>query len=1126
MAFSRQDALRLKSSGLPNREFRDMTTQDQEPADRGIDVLSVFGAMNVGHIEDLIEANGSGSEPIELEPVQIDLPEPDLRFSFEVPAAAVTPSAPAAREEAPTEPSEPDALVETPVDDTVADIDDIVVEALDEVDSEPEPEVLEEAVEVDSDEMPVDDTATDIDEIVVEVLDEIDSEPQPEVLEESEEVDSDEMPVDDSVTDIDEIVVEVLDEIDSEPEPEVLEESEEADPEGSEEAGEADWLEVQDEAAVPEQLARVEKLIVEIREDGHLAASIDPLGLRPRREDHLEPSKYGIYDSTLAMDAAWLARSEDDAYMWLTGPTVGDSIGALRGLYCGNVGYEFEHVHNVEERLWLHSQVESQSSVSMMSNDQRRGVLELLSKTEAFEQYLHRTFPGKRWYSLEGLDALMVLIDQIVLQSAFEVEQIVIGMTHRGRLNVSAHILEQPYDEVLGGFLEGRFAHLAALEASGWMTDVKYHLGSRTARDVNDDGTTDVVLRMLPNPSHLEMVMPGVLGAVRAMQDAAEDGVDRHMSAMALLVHGDAAFAGQGIVSESLNLMNLGGYDVGGAVHVIANNQIGFTTEVEDAFSGSYASDIARGFEVPVVHVNADDIEACATVAKMAVSYRSRFRKDFVIDLVGYRRHGHNENDDPSITQPTTYKAVQSQPTVRAKWEQKLVEGKLVTEDEAAAMLSATAERMDAVRNEIEASGEVEHHEVPANLGLTQEGMSGIDYGETAVADDVLREVNSKLLSVPEGFSVHQTVARVYERRAASFSEDGPPIDWSHAELLSFGTILNDGVNIRLTGQDVGRGTFSQRHAMLFDTESGSRHVPLDSFDVVNFWIFNSPLSEAGPMGFEHGYSVQSDSTLVLWEAQFGDFVNNAQSVIDEIVVSAEEKWGQSSSLVLLLPHGYEGQGPNHSHAHLERFLDLAARGNIRIAFPTTAVQYFHLLRTQAASLVSGENRHPLVIMSPKSLLRHPLAASPLSEFTGGRFRPVRRFMLGASDAKEVERVVLCTGKVFVDVASHPEVGSAKSVGVVVLEELYPFPGRQLEAAMSSFPNAKEAVWLQEEPMNRGAWDYVRSPIASTVGGRVRYVGRPRSPSPASGSNWLHRMQQDALLMTVLGLDPVAVAGE
>lgn len=867
----------------------------------------------------------------------------------------------------------------------------------------------------------------------------------------------------------------------------------------------------------PEQLLRVEKLIMEIREDGHLAASIDPLGLRPRRDDHLLPDAYDIEKSTLDLDASWLAGSEDATYGWLTGPTVANSLSMLRGLYCGNVGYEFEHVHNVEERLWLQDQVETESSVSVMSDEQRINVLKLLSKAEGFEQYLHNTFPGKRWYSLEGLDSLMVLLDQIVMQSTFVVQQIIIGMAHRGRLNVLAHILDQPYEDVLSGFLEGRFAHLSVLESSGLMTDVKYHLGSRTGFDVNRDGTTDMVLRLLPNPSHLEMVTPAVLGAVRAVQDSAAN-VEPYKSAMALLIHGDAAFAGQGIVSESLNLMNLDGYSVHGAVHVIANNQIGFTTDAIDAFSGSYASDVARGYEIPVVHVNADDVVACATAAKMAVSYRTRFKRDFVIDLVGYRRYGHNENDDPRITHPTLYRSVDAQPTIREKWAQELIDDGLLTSDDATELVASTARSMDTVRAKIEASGTVQHHEVPSDLGLMEEPEGGAEYADTAVDENIMREVNARITSLPDGFATHSTVSRIYDRRRNAFDKGAPPIDWSHAELLAFGTVLNEGINIRLTGQDCVRGTFSQRHAGVVEANTGETHFPLGSIESAKFWVYNSPLSEAGPVGFEHGYSVQSESTLVLWEAQFGDFVNNAQAVIDEIVVSANEKWGQSSNLVLLLPHGYEGQGPNHSHAHLGRFLELAASGNLRVAFPTTAAQYFHLLRTQVAMLQDGGSKCPLVVMSPKSLLRHPMASSPTDQFTTGRFRPVRRFMLGASDARDVSRVVACTGKVFVDVVSHPMVNEVESVGIIVLEELYPFPGWHVKEAMSAFLNAEDIVWLQEEPKNRGAWEYVRTRLSNVVRRRVNYMGPPRSSSPASGSNWLHRMQQDRLVRDALGL--------
>ncbi len=868
-----------------------------------------------------------------------------------------------------------------------------------------------------------------------------------------------------------------------------------------------------------DQVVRVERLISAIREDGHQAAVIDPLSLMPRTDDHLRPERFGVLPETLEESSQWLAEANDEMRPWLAKATIGDAIEELKSYYCSTIGYEFDHIHSVEERLWLQDQVENQSAMQFMTDTQKRFQLELLSKVEGFEKYLHATFPGKRWYGIEGLDALIPLIDQIILHSAFNVKQIVMGMPHRGRLNALAHLLEQPYESLLTGFLEGRFAHLAAMEAAGWMTDVKYHLGSRADVDVNQDGSTDIQLRLLPNPSHLEMVAPVVLGAVRAEQDEAAEGDDPQLEAMALLIHGDAAFAGQGIVAESLNLVNLEGYKVGGAIHVIANNQLGFTTEPHDGYSGQYCSDIARGYEIPVVHVNAEDIEACALVAKMAVSYRLMFRKDFVIDLVGYRRHGHNENDEPRFTQPTTYEAVANHPTLREQWAKRLIDEEVVSQHQVERYETATLEALSTAMKSVDSSGAGIARQEPADLGLTPEPMQGEDYFETPIDDDTLIRLNRTLTTIPADFKLHPTVTRVMERRSEVLSDTKPGIDWAHAEALAIGSVLQDGVAVRMTGQDCARGTFSQRHAVVWEDGTGRAYCPLQQVDGAKFSIFNSPLSEAGPVGFEHGYSVFSESSLVLWEAQFGDFVNNAQAIIDEMVVSAREKWGQRSNLVLLLPHGYEGQGPNHSHAHLERFLDLASSGNLRIANPTTSSQYFHLLRTQAALLSEPDRARPLVVMTPKSLLRHPLAASSLTELTNGKFRPIRKFTLSKSNPDRVKRVVLCSGKVFVDLATHPKIGDVKDIGLIVIEELYPFPEELLVDAFESFSNYEDVVWLQEEPRNRGAWDFVRTPIASIVKTGVRYIGRPRSPSPASGSNWLHRRQQDRLIRIALKLD-------
>jgi 2-oxoglutarate dehydrogenase E1 component len=877
---------------------------------------------------------------------------------------------------------------------------------------------------------------------------------------------------------------------------------------------------VADSGVSIDQVVRVERLINHIREDGHHAADIDPLGMLPREDDHLRPERFGVLPETLGASSSLLAEANDEFRPWMAKPTIGEAIAELKSAYCGTIGYEFDHIHRVEERLWLQDQVENQSAMQFMSDSQKRYHLELLTNVEGLEKYLHATFPGKRWYGLEGLDALVPLIDQIILQSAFNVKQIVMGMPHRGRLNVLAHLLEQPYESLLTGFLEGRFAHLAAMEAAGWMTDVKYHLGSRAEVDVNRDGSTDIQLRLLPNPSHLEMVSPVVLGAVRAAQDAAPEDESPHLESMALLIHGDAAFAGQGIVAEALNLVNLDGYSVGGAIHVIANNQLGFTTEPHEGYSGQYCSDIARGYEIPVVHVNAEDLEACALVAKMAVSYRLKFRKDFVIDLVGYRRHGHNENDEPRFTQPTMYERVAEHPTLREQWVKRLIAEEVVSQEEADKCVQAGFDALSAAMKKVDASGAGMKRQEPADLGLTPEPMQGEDYFEAPIDEESLIQLNEKISKVPDDFKLHPTVERVLYRRAQTLTVSKPEIDWAHAEALAIGSVIQDGVPVRLTGQDCLRGTFSQRHAVVWEYGTGRTYCPLQQVEEAKFSIFNSPLSEAGPVGFEHGYSVFSESSLVLWEAQFGDFVNNAQAIIDEIVVSAREKWGQRSNLVLLLPHGYEGQGPNHSHAHLERFLDLASSGNMRIANPTTAAQYFHLLRTQAALLSEPERARPLVVMTPKSLLRHPMAASSLNDLIEGKFRPIRKFTLSDSPPDKVKRVVLCSGKIFVDLATHPKIGDVKDIGVIVLEELYPFPDEMLSEAFRSFSNYEDVVWLQEEPRNRGAWDFVRTPIASIINTRVRYIGRPRSPSPASGSNWLHRKQQDRLIRIALKIDP------
>lgn len=863
-------------------------------------------------------------------------------------------------------------------------------------------------------------------------------------------------------------------------------------------------------------LRGLQAYIYAIRNFGYRAANLDPLGMRSTYDPLLDPATHGVTDAALSAPASEVIDLLGEQNPLGLGATAGDLISKLRGVYCGTAGYEFAHVRGVEERTWLQQAVETGLHRSFITDQQKRNLLELLTRTEAFEQFLHRTFPGQRWYSLEGSDAFILLLDQIVLQSAYtSLKNIVVGMAHRGRLNVLAHIFGKPYGTILSEFSEGHFEQLAAIDSSALMTDVKYHMGARINRDVNGDGAADIALVLLPNPSHLELVNPVVVGAVRALQDRAANG-DRESEAMGVIVHGDAAFAGQGIVAETLNLAGLPGYSTGGTIHVIVNNQLGFTTEPEEGYSTEHASDLARGFDVPIVHVNGDDVEACVAAAKLAVAYRQRFHKDFLIDLVGYRRFGHNENDEPSFTQPLMYNRIAEHPTVRSIWASTLAAEEVVSSDDADRMV---ADSFDLLQREADSAlgddKEIVQPTVDAGNG---NGNGGPDYGDiqTSVPSEDLRRLNELLATPPEGFGIHPRVARVIQRRREAL-DDGGRFDWAHAESLAFGAILSDGRAVRLTGQDTQRGTFSQRHAVLHDYKTGDRWVPLKDFGGEAFSVYNSPLSEIGAMGFEHGYSVTAQEALVLWEAQFGDFVNNAQGIVDELVVSARAKWDQRSGLVLLLPHGYEGQGPNHSHAHLERFLALAARGNIRVSYPTTAAQYFHLLRRQAASL--SHDPRPLIVMTAKSLLRHPLAAAQVDDLTDGKFEPLIRYEKPNTRPSSVRRLVLCTGKVFVDVVTSDAFEQAKGVSILRFEDLYPFPKERLAEEVARLTKLEEVVWLQEEPRNRGAWAFVDPLLREVLGPDrpIRYIGRQATPSPAEGAQWLHKNQQNRLVEKALG---------
>ncbi len=854
-----------------------------------------------------------------------------------------------------------------------------------------------------------------------------------------------------------------------------------------------------------QQLLRFVNLVERIRDKGHLVANLDPLGLRPHRKLSSEATLQDISEQELSGLPPQLVQSP----LAKGASTAQEVVSKLRELYFGTMGYEFGHIRNTMEKDWLQNSVESGEFKPRLDSNRRLSLLKRLSQAEAFEHFLHRSFPGQKWFSVEGNDTLVPVLDEIVQQaSRSDLESIMIAMAHRGRLNVLTHIFEKPYDSLLAEFMYGYSLDDEETD-HGSSGDVKYHQGAETKVAT---GFKEINISMFPNPSHLELVNPAVVGAVRAIQDS--DGRDgktpepNTYKALGILIHGDAAFAGEGIVPETLNMGQLEGYTTGGVIHIIVNNQIGFTTEAHESYSTPYSTDVARGFDIPIIHVNADDVEGCINATGLAFAYRERFHKDFLIDLIGYRRYGHNEGDEPSFTQPIMYNAIHDHPTVRALWAEQLIKEGIISAEEATEMVQD-------VRNQLqEALTTVQEMAKDESKVLPEPAPDG-DPPQiaTSVPAETLVRLNEELHAVPDGFSLNSKLERPLLRRREAFNEGGR-IDWAHAEALSFASIIAEGTPIRISGQDTERGTFTQRHAVFHDVKSGDRFTPLASLPSARapFAIYNSPLSEVGVLGFEYGYSVQSTDTLVLWEAQFGDFLNNAQSIVDEIIVSAKAKWGQRSGLVLLLPHGYEGQGPNHSSGFLERFLQLANEGSFRVAYCSTAAQYFHLLREQAALIRTDPK--PLVLMTAKSLLRHPDAASSLEDLSQGSFQPVIDDARAQGTPDSIKRVILCTGKVYVDLIGSNEYSDAEPVAVVRVEELYPFPGKILAQLLSSYSNVEEVVWLQEEPQNRGAWTFAAPRLRDILkpGLPLVYVGRPARSSPAEGSATLHKVEQQRLI--------------
>lgn len=863
-----------------------------------------------------------------------------------------------------------------------------------------------------------------------------------------------------------------------------------------------------------DRVARAVALVRQLRRTGHQSARFRPFG---------EPAAAA---PALSADLAQVPVSAVNAGLEAPIRDVG-ALGAawpdLLARYAGRVGFEFDHLDDPAERRWLYEAVESGRYAAPLSAVEQRILLRRLVQVEEFEHFLHGTFPGQKRFSIEGTDMLVPMMDETIrLAAQAGAGDVLMGMAHRGRLNVLAHVLGKPYETIMEEFHAAPRHDLGLSEGSaplsaGWTGDVKYHLGLRRTVAQNGGPRPTVRVTLANNPSHLEFVNPVVEGMARAAQDqvdrAGAAGWDRDQAA-AILVHGDAAFPGEGVAAETMNLARLPGYTTGGTLHIIANNEIGFTTEPEEGRSTRYASDLAKGFDVPVVHVSADEPEDCIMAVRLAHAWRQAFHRDFLIDLVGYRRWGHNEGDDPAYTQPVLYRWVSEHPTVRRLWGDRVIASGAGTAAEERAM---AAEVVGALRAAYDAARASTPEPVPSG---PPDPMPQPE--STAVSEEAVRAWHREILTPPTGFHVYPKLERLLERWRQALDKPNA-IDWALAEMLAWASVLVDGVPVRVSGQDTERGTFSQRHGVWHDADTGATYRPLQHLSQAraSFALYNSPLSEGGVMGFEYGYSVQRPEALVCWEAQFGDFANAAQVYIDQFLAAGHAKWRQDAGLVLLLPHGYEGQGAEHSSARLERFLELSAERNWRVAYPTTAAQYFHLLRTQAG--VGRQHPMPLVVMTPKSLLRHPRAASSLEDLTRGGFQPV---LVRHRPQGEVRRLVLLAGKLAVDVLAevdqHPD---ADHVLVAAVEQLYPLPEQEIQALMQEAGPHATVVWAQEEPANMGSWRYIRSALEQWApGGRVQYAGRPERSSPAEGLPDMHLAEQARIVREALGsAEPVPV---
>ena len=870
------------------------------------------------------------------------------------------------------------------------------------------------------------------------------------------------------------------------------------------------------ESAAPDNLllggvAAAMALVKAHRMHGHLAAHLDPLGSEPPGDPALEAERLipPLTPELQARIPASLLR------LYVPGETLADALPLLRETYCGTSAYEIEHISDHEERVWLRQAIESGRYRTPLSEDEKRRLLTRLSEVEGMERYLRRAFLGQKQFSIEGLDVMVPMLDEAIeLGARAGAKEVVMGMEHRGRLNVLAHIVGRPYETILREFEGEKTLEAVRADPEGGSGDVKYHLGAEGSRTTS---TGQITVTLAANPSHLEAVDPVVEGQARAEQTdrGTREGIHDPTAALAILIHGDASFPGQGIVAETLNLARLGGYTTGGTLHLIANNQVGFTTDPAEGRSTRYSSDLAKGFDVPIIHVNADDAEAAIAAVRLALAFRKRFESDVVIDLVGYRRHGHNEQDEAAYTQPLMAAEIAEHSTVREQFAGRLVEEGVVAQEEADGLakqaeqsMREAHERLKALFEQLESGGQGTDGSIPI------EARADV---MTAVPADTLRALNVELISVPDDFTVHPKLLKQLERRIAALDEGG--IDWGQAESLAFASLLVEGIPIRLTGQDTERGTFSHRHMVLHDVHTGGTYTPIQNLHEASasMEVHNSPLSEVAAVGFEYGYAVAAPESLVLWEAQFGDFVNGAQTIVDQFIVSGLSKWGQTSRLTLLLPHGYEGNGPEHSSARLERFLQLAAQENIRIANPTTAAQYFHLVRRQALE-PSGRQ---LIVMTPKGLLRLKQAASTLADLAEGSFQQM--IDDAEADREQVRRLVVCSGKVYYDIVGHEARATTTTVAVVRLEQLYPFPVGSAARLFAGYPHLEQVVWAQEEPQNMGAYRAIRHRLeeALPTGVHLRYAGRPWRASPSEGYPTAHIREQDRIVREALGSPPI-----